>query len=91
MTMSAQSTGLSKDEKKGARLRATAPPALDQLLYSRKQAQQLLGGVSVATLQRLEARGVLRPKRLDKSKNGQVFYTGDNLRELVEGGDDASH
>jgi hypothetical protein len=93
--MSQQSTALSKGEKKAARFRGarTPPSTLDQLLYSRKQAQQLLGGISIATMQRLEAAGRLRPKRLDPSKTGigQVFYTRANLLELVgeEGDDDA--
>jgi hypothetical protein len=87
--MSAQSTGLSKDEKKvRRRYRAHERSSLDQLLFTRQQARRLLGNVSVATLQRLEAQGILRPKRLDPSKAGigQVFYTRANLLELV--GDD---
>jgi hypothetical protein len=55
-------------------------------LYPREQARQILGGVSIATLKRLEKVGVLKPVRLNKrSPTAQVFYTGVNLRELTRG------
>jgi hypothetical protein len=55
-------------------------------LYPREQARQILGGVSIATLKRLEKAGVLKPIRLNKrSPTAQVFYTGVNLRELTRG------
>jgi hypothetical protein len=91
--MSQQSTGFGKDDKRLLRSRATGATtittSLEQLLYTRQQTRQLLGGISVATLQRLEAQGLLRPKRLDSSKTkiGQVFYTRQNLLELVGASD----
>jgi hypothetical protein len=77
-----------KPENRG---RAHAPDdALpDRLLYTRRQAAELLGDVSLATLKRLEDEGVLRPVRLNKrSATGQVFYRHSNLMAVVQGGGD---
>jgi hypothetical protein len=78
----------SKHEKQ-ERIRASAYDVLpDRFLFSRKQAAELLGGVSLATMKRLESEGVLQPVRLNKrSATGQVFYTHDNLMEVAGGGD----
>jgi hypothetical protein len=55
-------------------------------LYPREQARQILGGISIATLVRLEKAGALKPIRLNKrSPTAQVFYTGVNLREVTRG------
>jgi hypothetical protein len=55
-------------------------------LYSREKARHILGGISIATLTRLEKAGVLKPIRLNKhSPTAQVFYTGVNLRETMRG------
>ena len=55
-------------------------------LYSRENARRILGGISVASLIRLERANVLKPIRLNKhSPTGQVYYTGSNLRETVLG------
>ncbi|HWZ38597.1 MAG TPA: hypothetical protein VNY08_09885 [Bradyrhizobium sp.] len=55
-------------------------------LYPREQARQILGGISIATLVRLEKAGALKPVRLNKrSPTAQVFYTGVNLREITRG------
>jgi len=88
--MAIQSTGLSKYEKKRKRLRAADDDAqLTQLLFSRKQAAKILGDVSHAKLKDLEAKGILRPVRLDPHcPTGQVFYTGDNLQQIARGGDE---
>jgi hypothetical protein len=52
------------------RVRASAD---ERLLYSRKQAAELLGNISLATLKRLEDEGILEPVRLNKrSATGQV-------------------
>jgi hypothetical protein len=57
---------------------------IGEYLYPREQARQILGGISIATLVRLEKAGVLKPIRLNKhSPTAQVFYTGFNLRELT--------
>jgi hypothetical protein len=90
--MSTFSTGLSKHEKRALR-GATAtrldeePPAKSEkrrLLYSRRQAAELLGGVSERTLKTLEAEGRLKKVRLHRRK-GPVFYTHDNLMEVAQG------
>jgi hypothetical protein len=55
-------------------------------LYPREHARQILGGISIATLARLEKAGVLKPIRLNKrSPTAQVFYKGRNLREAMGG------
>jgi hypothetical protein len=60
-------------------------PVVDgQLLYSRRQTGQLLGNVSVATVKRMEQRGLLRPIQL--LEGGQVFHNAREVRALVEGG-----
>lgn len=58
---------------------------VSEYLYTREQARQVLGGISVATLIRLEKAGDLKPIRLNKrSPTSQVFYTGHNLREMIQ-------
>ena len=57
---------------------------ISDYLYPREQARQILGGVSIATLKRLEKASVLKPIRLNKhSPTAQVFYTGVNLLEVT--------
>jgi hypothetical protein len=59
----------------------------ERLLYPRKHAAELLGGVSLATLKRLEEEGILKPVRLNKrSTVSQVFYTHSNLMAVARGG-----
>ena len=93
--MSISSTALSKHEKKRARLGATATeqltrkptgkPPTKQLLFSRKQASEVLGGVSLKTLKQLEADGVLKPVRLNRHRpTGQVIYAYSNLMEVAQ-------
>jgi hypothetical protein len=49
----------------------------------------MLGGISLATLKRLEDEGILKPVRLNKrSPSGQVFYTHNNLMEVAQDEDD---
>lgn len=67
---------------KNAALAAIAnnQPELNPLLISRKQAAELLGGVTVATIKRLEKAGVLRGRRLNRhSPTAQVFYSYENV------------
>jgi hypothetical protein len=90
--MSVQSTALSKHEKR-KRVRASASPdipsepviAVIGKIYSRKVASELfLGGISVASMKRMEAEGILKPVRLNKrSATSQVFYTHDNLMKVI--------
>jgi hypothetical protein len=59
---------------------------ISDYLYPREHARQILGGISIATLKRLEKASVLKPIRLNKhSPTAQVFYTGVNLREAMRG------
>jgi hypothetical protein len=59
---------------------------VDEYLYPREQARQILGGISIATLLRLERAGVLKAIRLNKrSPTAMVFYQGTNLREAMRG------
>jgi hypothetical protein len=65
---------------------STDQQLVNDYLYPREQARLILGGISIATLARLEKAGVLKPVRLNKrSPTAQVFYTGVNLRELTCG------
>ena len=60
--------------------------AVPQLLYTRRQTARCLGGVSVATVQRLENKGVLDKVRLAGSPNGQVFNKAEQVHALAQGG-----
>lgn len=56
------------------------------LLYDRAQTSALLGGVSVATLLRLEAAGRLQGIKLfPNSPTGKVFYPANQVRKLAGG------
>jgi hypothetical protein len=62
------------------------------LLVSRKQAAELLGGVAIATIKRLEKAGVLRGRRLNRySPTAQVFYSYDNVVAAATGAADVPH
>lgn len=54
-----------------------------RLLYSRKETAKLLGGISTATVRRLEAAGRLRGIRLSKSKSGSVFFRAEDIEKLL--------
>jgi hypothetical protein len=55
------------------------------LLVTRKQAAEMLGGVSIATIKRLEQAGVLRGKRLNgRSPTAQVFYAYQNVVAIAQ-------
>lgn len=78
-------------KSKSSRVRLIArPPSTPsteptpRLLYSRRQAQPLLGGVSVQTMIRWEAAGILKPI---KPGNGMTFYSAEDLMKLARGGD----
>jgi hypothetical protein len=45
-----------------------------QLLYSREQAAAILGGISVASVMRLEAEGVLTAIKLSRKPTAMTFY-----------------
>jgi len=63
------------------------PPTANDPLYTRKDASKLyLGGISVPTMKRLEAEGILIPVRLNKhSASSQVFYRHSNLVRVQRG------
>lgn len=69
------------------RRRARPAPAPGALLLTRAQTRALLGGLSNATLQRMEARGELTPIRLNHSggKSTKVFYRRDQVLALAAG------
>ena len=60
---------------------------LTPLLYTRRQAARLLN-TSVATVIRLEQRGILTPRKLYQAQNGMTYYAREDLVRLARGGDD---
>lgn len=54
-----------------------------QLLYSRAQAAELLGGISINTVRRLEAEGYLTLVRLTRIPTGMVFFRAADVEALV--------
>jgi hypothetical protein len=54
------------------------------LLHTRQQAARLLS-VSIATLQRLEKAGVLRPIKLSNKRTAMTLYKHDDLIVLASG------
>jgi hypothetical protein len=59
--------------------------ASDALLYSREATRQLLGGISIASIKRLELSGGLTPVRLNKrSPTAQVFYRRAQVLALAQ-------
>jgi hypothetical protein len=77
---------LSQSEKAHrTRQRQQSLAAVEQLLYSRRQTAKALGGISIATVQRLEARGLLDKVRLAGSANGAVFHRASQVHALAEG------
>jgi hypothetical protein len=59
-----------------------------QLLFSRKQAAEVLGRVDVSYIRRLEKTGVLRPVRLIRSPSAMVFFTAENIAAVAAGSAD---
>jgi len=58
--------------ERGVTQRERSLTTVEQLLYTRRQTGRVLGGISVATVQRLENAGKLDKVRL-AGGNGQVF------------------
>jgi hypothetical protein len=67
----------------------TIAATIPRLLYSRQQTRHALGGVSLATVLRLEARGLLDKVRLAGSENGAVHHGASQVMALAEGGGNA--
>jgi hypothetical protein len=83
-----QSKKLSEAEKRrraDQRQQAIAA-TIPRLLYSREQTRHALGGVSLATVQRLEQRGLLDKVRLAGSASGAVFHHAWQVQALAQGG-----
>jgi hypothetical protein len=76
-------TGLSKDEKRALRSGHIPTTAPAPLLLTRRQTQQVLGGISLSTILRLEKEGALRKIRLGRGGAAQVFHSMENVRALV--------
>jgi hypothetical protein len=82
---------ISKHEKarraeQRAEQRRQAIAAVPKLLHARREAAHMLGGVSVASLIRLEKSGRLHPVKLDDSKRtGMTYYAHSELEELASG------
>jgi hypothetical protein len=55
----------------------------ERLLYSREQVAEMLGGISTASVRRLERAGTLRPVRLTR-RTGMVFFKHDDVLALIE-------
>jgi hypothetical protein len=68
--------------------RMLIPLLQPRLLYSRKETARLLGGISTATVRRLEAAGRLPGIRLSKSKSSSVFYRAEDIEKLLADVDD---
>lgn len=56
----------------------------ERLLLTRRQVAEMLGGVSVETVRRLEDEGRLKPIRLSRSPTAQVFFKAADVHALVE-------
>jgi hypothetical protein len=73
------------EQTRRAQQREQSLAAIEPLLYSRRQTARVLGNISVATIQRLEARGVLDKIRLAGSPNGAVYHRAEQVHALAEG------
>jgi hypothetical protein len=63
---------------------STADTGSARLLYSRRQVAELLGGVDISYIRRLEKAGRLKPVRLTRSPSAMAFYRAQDVAALVE-------
>ena len=56
----------------------------NQLLFTRAQTAVLLGNCSLATIRRLEEKGSLKRVRLTQCPTGRVYFTRENVFEVIE-------
>jgi len=63
--------------------------AAERLLFSREQTAEVLGGVSIATIRRLEREGRLKPIRLSRSPTAMVFFRASDVQALIAEADHA--
>jgi hypothetical protein len=75
------------EKARRAQQRALSLAAVEQLLYSRRQTARALGGISIATVIRLEKCGKLDKVRLAGVSNGAVFHRAAQVHALAEGGE----
>lgn len=73
-----------REQARRTQQREQSLAAVQQLLYSRRQTARVLGGISVATVQRLENKGLLDKVRL-AGGNGQVFNKAAQVHALAGG------
>jgi hypothetical protein len=59
--------------------------SVERLLYSRRQSCFALGGISIATILRIENQGLLDKVRLAGSPSGQVFHKIEQVQKLARG------
>lgn len=71
--------------RRRAQQREQALAAAPTLLYSRRQTAKALGGISIATVLRLEAAKRLTPIKLLGAANGLTFYRPAEVHALAEG------
>jgi hypothetical protein len=56
----------------------------ERLLYDRHETAQLLGGISIAQVIRLEQAGLLDPLRPLSAPTGKAFYRAVQVRRLAQ-------
>jgi hypothetical protein len=79
-----------REESRRLRQRAQALAAVQPLLYSRVQTSRALGGISVATIIRLENAGLLTKVRLGNLPTAQVYHRVSEVHALAQAGGDHS-
>ena len=85
-----KSKKLSEAEKRrrAEQRRQAIATTIPRLLYSRQQTRHVLGGVSLATVQRIENAGLLDKIVLAGSPTGMVFHRAEQVHALAQGGGD---
>ncbi len=73
-----------REQSRRAGQRKQSLAAVERLLYTRLQTAHVLGGISVASVQRLENKGLLDKVRL-AGGNGQIFNKAAQVHALAEG------
>ncbi len=56
----------------------------ERLLHTREQVAEMLGGVSIATIRRLEREGRLKAIRLSRSPTAMVFFRAADVEAMIE-------
>ncbi len=66
-------------------LRRLVSEPVQTLLVNRQRAAAMLGGISTATLIRMEQAGRLKPIRLSGHATSVVFYRIEDIQKLAQG------